>query len=151
SPTLKSGAGTSGRGGMAPGGPLGLRGGNGRAGGGLDGGWLMDAGGADAGPGAWPDGGGPPPRGGAGGRGRGAGGGGRRPGGGAAGGADAARAGGFVVRLPFDFAGEFEVTVVRVEAGAAGAAEPVRAGRAMLGAGQRASGGPLPLGSICRQ
>jgi hypothetical protein len=116
---------------MAPGGPLGLRGGNGRADGRDDG---PDAGGADAGPGAGTGGGG-----------------GALVGRGAGGGAEAPRAGGFVVRLPFDFAGEFEATVARAEAGAAGAAEPVRAGRAMLGCWATSERGPLPLGGIRRQ
>jgi hypothetical protein len=113
---------------MAPGGPLGPRGGNGRA----DGrdGTPEEGGGTDA------DAGGV---------------GGALAGRAAGGGLDAAGAGGLVVRLPADFAGEFGEAVARDDAGEAGAAEPVRAMRVMLGCCATSERGPLPLGSVRRQ
>jgi hypothetical protein len=102
---------------MAPGGPAGPLGGNGRADG------LLDAGGAAGG-----------------GVGRGGAGGGVEAARGGGGGADAGRTGGLVERLPSDFAGEFGGRVARDDAGATGATEPVRAVLAMLGATHRASG-----------
>jgi hypothetical protein len=114
---------------MAPGGPLGPRGGNGRDDMGRDG-TPEEGGGTDADTGGV---------------------GGALAGRAADGGLDAGRAGGLVERLPADFAGEFGEPLARVDAGAAGAAEPVRAVRVMLGCCATSERGPLPLGSVRRQ
>ncbi len=118
---------------MAPGGPLGPRGGNGRDSGGRVGATEAPAG---AGGGALAA------RGAGGGAlvGRAAGGGGAAAAGGSGGGAAVVRAGGRVERLPSDFAEECDATPARDDAGPAGATESVRTVRAMLGAARRASG-----------
>ena len=135
---------------MAPGGPLGPRGGKGRDMGGREGATDAPAGageggalgGRDAGEGGAlggrdateggalgvrDAGGAEPPVG-------------RDAGGGADAGGGVVRAGGLLERLPSDFAAEFGATLARDEAGVAGATEPVRAVRAMLVLGDERAG-----------